>query len=41
MEQLAWPTIFCHDLEIDAEGRVAKYRLRQPDQPWWWRLFAA
>ena len=32
MEQLAWPTIFCHDLEIDAEGRVVKYRLRQPDQ---------
>ena len=32
MEQLAWPTIFCHDLEIDAEGRVTKYRLRQPDQ---------
>ena len=32
MEQLAWPTIFCHDLEIDAVGRVANYRLRQPDQ---------
>ena len=32
MEQLAWPTIFCHDLEIDAEWRVANYRLRQPDQ---------
>ncbi|MED6326624.1 MAG: bifunctional phosphoserine phosphatase/homoserine phosphotransferase ThrH [Verrucomicrobiota bacterium] len=32
MEQLAWPTIFCHDLEIDAEGRVANYRLRQLDQ---------
>ena len=32
MEQLAWPTIFCHELEIDAEGRVANYRLRQPDQ---------
>ena len=32
MEQLAWPTIFCHDLEIDAEGRVANYLLRQPDQ---------
>ena len=32
MEQLAWPTIFCHDLKIDAEGRVANYRLRQPDQ---------
>ena len=32
MEQLAWPTIFCHNIEIDAEGRVAHYRLRQPDQ---------
>ena len=32
MEQLAWPAIFCHDLEIDAEGRVANYQLRQPDQ---------
>ena len=32
MEQLAWPTIFCHDLKIDAEGRVANYRLRQLDQ---------
>ena len=32
MEQLAWPTIFCHDLEIDPEGLVANYRLRQPDQ---------
>ena len=32
MEQLAWPTIFCHDLEIDREGRVAHYRLRQLDQ---------
>ena len=32
MEQLSWPTIFCHDLEIDDEGRVVHYRLRQPDQ---------
>ncbi|MBR20745.1 MAG: bifunctional phosphoserine phosphatase/homoserine phosphotransferase ThrH [Euryarchaeota archaeon] len=32
MEQLAWPIIFCHDLEIDREGLVAHYRLRQPDQ---------
>ncbi len=32
MEQLAWPTIFCHDLEIDREGLVAHYRLRQSDQ---------
>ena len=31
MAQLAWPTIFCHRLEIDDEGRVANYRLRQPD----------
>ncbi len=31
MEQLAWPTIFCHKLEIDADGRVANYHIRQPD----------
>ncbi len=32
MRQLAWPTLFCHQLEIDAAGRVAGYRLRQQDQ---------
>ena len=32
MEQLDWPTIFCHDLEVDLEGRVINYRLRQSDQ---------
>ena len=32
MRQLAWPAILCHQLEIDGEGRVANYRLRQPDQ---------
>ena len=32
MRQLGWPTLFCHQLEIDADGRVANYRLRQPDQ---------
>ena len=32
MEQLGWPTIFCHDLEINDEGSVVNYRLRQPDQ---------
>ena len=32
MRQLAWPTLLCHRLEIDGEGRVAHYRLRQPDQ---------
>lgn len=31
MEQLAWPTIFCHRLEIDGD-RIVNYRLRQPDQ---------
>ena len=32
MRQLAWPAILCHQLEIDSEGRVANYRLRQRDQ---------
>ena len=32
MRQLAWPALLCHQLEIDGEGRVANYRLRQRDQ---------
>jgi phosphoserine/homoserine phosphotransferase len=32
MRQLGRPTLFCHRLEIDADGFVAGYRLRQPDQ---------
>ncbi len=32
MRQLGWPTLFCHRLEIAADGRVAGYRLRQPNQ---------
>ncbi len=32
MQQLGRPTLFCHKLVIDAEGFVADYRLRQPDQ---------
>jgi phosphoserine/homoserine phosphotransferase len=32
MVQLGRPTLFCHRLLIDAEGFVADYRLRQPDQ---------
>jgi len=32
MRQLGRPTLLCHRLEIDAEGFVAGYRLRQPDQ---------
>ena len=32
MQQLAWPTLLCHKLEIDAEGFVRRHVLRQPDQ---------
>ncbi len=32
MRKLGWPTLFCHDLEIDAGGRITDYRLRLPDQ---------
>jgi phosphoserine / homoserine phosphotransferase len=32
MRQLAWPTLLCHRLIVDAMGFVADYRLRQPDQ---------
>ena len=32
MRQLGWPTLFCHRLEVDADGFVTDYRLRMPDQ---------
>jgi phosphoserine/homoserine phosphotransferase len=32
MAQLGHPTLFCHQLKIDAAGRVADYQLRMPDQ---------
>jgi phosphoserine/homoserine phosphotransferase len=32
MRQLGRPTLFCHRLEIDEQGFVADYRLRQSDQ---------
>jgi phosphoserine/homoserine phosphotransferase len=32
MAQLGMPTLFCHRLEADADGFVAAYHLRQPDQ---------
>jgi phosphoserine/homoserine phosphotransferase len=32
MRQLGRPTLFCHRLITDADGFVADYRLRQPDQ---------
>jgi len=32
MRQLGWPTLFCHRLEVDGDGRVVNYHLRQQDQ---------
>jgi phosphoserine/homoserine phosphotransferase len=32
MRQLGFPTLFCHRLEIDAEGRVSDFKLRMQDQ---------
>jgi phosphoserine/homoserine phosphotransferase len=32
MAQLGRPTLFCHRLETDADGFVAAYHLRQPNQ---------
>ena len=31
MRQLGWPTLFCHRLITDGEGRVVDYKLRQKD----------
>ncbi|MFT4820765.1 MAG: phosphoserine/homoserine phosphotransferase [Candidatus Azotimanducaceae bacterium] len=31
MQQLAWPTLFCHKLVVDSEGSVTGYQLRQKD----------
>jgi phosphoserine/homoserine phosphotransferase len=32
MQQLGRPTLMCHRLEVDGEGFVAAYHLRQPNQ---------
>ncbi|WHZ16713.1 MAG: Homoserine kinase [Nitrospira sp.] len=32
MRRLGYPTIFCNQLEIDANGRIVNYKLRQPNQ---------
>ncbi len=32
MRQLGWPTLFCHHLEADTNGRLVDYHLRMPDQ---------
>ena len=31
MKQLDWPTLFCHQLEVNKEGEVVNYHLRQPN----------
>ena len=31
MKKLAWPTLFCNTLEIESDGRISGYRLRQKD----------
>jgi phosphoserine/homoserine phosphotransferase len=31
MRQLDWPTIFCHELVIDEQGRIKNYKLRKQD----------
>jgi len=32
MRKLGFPTLFCHDLEIDESGRITNYQLRMQDQ---------
>jgi phosphoserine/homoserine phosphotransferase len=31
MRQLGWPTLFCNQLDVDEQGRIIGYRLRQRD----------
>ncbi len=31
MQQLDWPTLFCHQLEVDPAGAIVGYRLRMRD----------
>ncbi len=31
MKQLGWPTLLCHKLETDDDGKVIDYKLRQPN----------
>jgi phosphoserine/homoserine phosphotransferase len=32
MRQLGWPTIFCHELELEANGRISGWKLRLAEQ---------
>lgn len=31
MRKLGWPTLLCHRLEVDAQGMIRDYKIRQPD----------
>ncbi len=31
MRQLGWPTLLCHRLDVDEQGKVVDYKLRQKD----------
>ena len=31
MEKLGWPTLFCNELSVDAEGLIDSYTLRQKE----------
>ena len=31
MRKLGWPTILCHKLEVDGDGMITDYKIRQPD----------
>ena len=31
MKKLDWPTLFCNTLEVEADGRISGYKLRQHD----------
>ncbi len=35
MKKLAWPTIFCNELEVASDGTITGYRLRQKDGMRW------
>lgn len=32
MKQLDYPTLFCHELVVESDGRISDYKLRQSDQ---------
>jgi len=32
MKQLGYPTLFCHDLRVEASGKISNYKLRLKDQ---------